>query len=249
MVMNIFTSFFSLCYRHRKPCQHCSLQSSPQTLLQWLDTPAFQRKGSLEKVKEWLSFLVDHVLWGCCLPVWLSFNLLAGINPPLLVWSCACCLCCRAGAGSAAAPVPVPTLRPLNAMLDLSRLWERFTAQTAQSAHCAPTQGSAPLFFRVGISKGWQDPAPIDTLSNQMPNTIQYWEATQGFFALSYRVKDLPWSLDTQFFFQFREGSGPGLSAVTQKAQQSRLTKQAKCKQHLKLHGPLLMGLCCVKSQ
>lgn len=101
MVMNIFTSFFSLCYGHRAPCQHCRLQSSPQTLLQWLDTPAFQRKGPLEKAKEWLPLLVDRVLWGYCLPVWLSFNLLAGINPSLLVWSFSCCLCGRAGAGTA----------------------------------------------------------------------------------------------------------------------------------------------------
>lgn len=115
MVMNIFTSFFSLCYGHRKPCQHCRLQSSPQTLLQWLDTPAFQRKEALEKAKEWLPLLVDHVLWGNCLPVWLTFNLLAGINPSLPVWSFSCCLCGRAGAGTAStqAPAPVPTLRAI----------------------------------------------------------------------------------------------------------------------------------------
>lgn len=180
MAMNIFTSFFSLCYRHSKPCQHCRLQSSPQTLLQWLDTPAFQRKGPLEKAKEWLPLFVNHVFWGYCPPAWLGFNLLAGINPPLLVWGFTSSLCGRADAGTAAAstqaPAPVPTLRLVSAVFALSRLWEHFTAQTAQLACCAPPQGSVPLFFRVCISQGWQDPAPVHTLSNHMPNSIQYWE-------------------------------------------------------------------------
>lgn len=222
MAMNIFTSFFSLCYRHSKPCHHCRLQSSPQTLLQWLDTPAFRRKGPLEKAKEWLPLFVNHVFWGYCLPAWLGFNLLAGINPPLLVWGFTSSLCGRADAGTAAAstqaPAPVPTLRLVSAVFALSRLWEHFTAQTAQLACCAPPQGSVPLFFRVCISQGWQDPAPVHTLSNHMPNSIQYWEGTQGFFAMNYRVKGLPWSLhwtEAQFLFQFRGGLGPGLSAVT----------------------------------
>lgn len=145
MAMNIFTSFFSLCYRHSKPCQHCRLQSSPQTLLQWLDTPAFQRKGPLEKAKEWLPLFVNHVFWGYCLPAWLGFNLLAGINPPLLVWGFTSSLCGRADAGTAAAstqaPAPVPTLRLVSAVFALSRLWEHFTAQTAQLACCAPPTG------------------------------------------------------------------------------------------------------------
>lgn len=149
----------------------------------------------------------------------LSFNLLAGINPPLNslkfyllpLWQGWCChrSCQHTGSCTSA--------HPQASKCHICFTETVGTLHSSDSSACPPCspQGSVPLFCRVGISKGWQGPAPTGTLSNRMPSTIQYWEGAQGSFAQSYRVKGLPWSSDAQFLFQFRGASGPALSAVT----------------------------------